>query len=83
MRKDVFTDNQSRLRSYRSLLLIHVFEIVILSVIMQITAKRAQSGTFTGIDVLIIIILILLVSFIYSIIRLIVLVSRLQKSLKE
>jgi hypothetical protein len=50
---------------------------------MQITAKRAQSGTFTGIDVLIIIILILLVSFIYSIIRLIVLVSRLQKSLKE
>ncbi|PKL12023.1 MAG: hypothetical protein CVV52_11640, partial [Spirochaetae bacterium HGW-Spirochaetae-8] len=80
---EVYTDNQSRLRSYRSLLLIHVFEIVILSVIMQITAKRAQSGTFTGIDVLIIIILILLVSFIYSIIRLIVLVSRLQKSLKE
>lgn len=81
--REVYTDNQSKLRSYRSLLLLHVFEIVGLSYIMMITGKRAQSGVFTGIDVLIIIILILLLSFIYSIIRLIVLVSRLQKSLKE
>jgi len=81
--REVYTDNQSRLRSYRSLLLIHVFEIVMLSIIIQITGKRVQSGAFTGIDVLMIIIIILLLCFIYSIIRLIVLVSRLQKSTKE
>ena len=53
-----------------------------LTIDMQITVKRAQSWTFMGIDVLIII-LVLLVSFIYFIIRLTALVSRLKKSLKE
>jgi hypothetical protein len=80
---EVYTDNQGRLRSYQSLLLLHVFEIVMLNFVLLLTAKRIETDTFSAVHVLMVLLIFLLIGVIYSTIRLIALVSRLKKSLKE
>ncbi len=81
--KEVYTDNQSRLIKYRRLLLIHVIFIPILMNSLRMIADRMSDNETVLMGTLMLIIFVIFLVFIYSTIRLIGVVSKLNKSIKE
>lgn len=81
--KKVYTDNQSRLNNYRGLLRVHVIIIVMLIIALNSVSKRAVGKEFNFADILFFIVFLALVTTAYSTLRMIVLITRLNKNPKE
>jgi hypothetical protein len=81
--KEVYTDNQSRLIKYRRLLLIHVILITILMNSLRIIANRISDNATIIMEILLFLVFVIFLILIYSTIRLIGVVGKLNKSIKE
>ena len=81
--KDVYSNNQSRLEKFRLLLLLHVILLPTLINSFLIVARRMTENASLPLGILLIIVLALLLTATYSAIRLIIYVSKLNKSASE
>lgn len=81
--KEVYTDNQSRLNKYGSLLAVHAIILGMLVNVINITSRKVTSNEFSYIDILLFVLFLLLVATTYSTMKLIILTSKLKKNLKE
>lgn len=81
--QEVYTDNHSRLAKYRALLLMHIiFFPLLFNSIRIVSGRMADNGTIL-MGILMFITFMVFLALIYSTIRLIILVSKLNKSPKE
>lgn len=81
--KEVYTDNQSKLKKYNSILLLHVVFIPNLINLLNIVSKRLVNNNSILNNLFALLVLVLFVATTYSTLKFIVLVSKLRKGPKE
>lgn len=81
--KEVYTDNQSLLNKYGSLLAIHAIILGLLVNVINITSRKVTSNEFGYTDILLFALFLLLIATTYSTLKLIILTTKLKKNLKE
>lgn len=81
--QEVYSDNQSKLKKYSSILMLHIVLIPIVVIMMNIASKRLVENNSILNNIEVLIIFLLLITTIYSTIKFIILVSKLRKDPKE